>query len=116
MSEDYIEKQIQELKKTCVCWPPLQINRNFDHIYTTYNLGAICPHCKAPFKECKPELHLENLKKEASILSDFSKMQIDLDRTEINKIRFVVSDILIIMIIALFVLFGIISLFKFMLQ
>jgi hypothetical protein len=53
----------------CICHPPLQMNRTLDHIYTTYDLGAICPHCKAPFRECKPELLEHNRKIELDIIN-----------------------------------------------
>ena len=61
----------------CVCHPPLKMNYSGNMMFTTYNLDAICPHCKAPFRECKPELIISNLETEKKMMQESFNSQLE---------------------------------------
>ena len=61
----------------CICHPPLKGNNFENMIYITYDLDAICPHCKAPFRECKPELIISNLETEKKMMQESFNSQLE---------------------------------------
>ena len=71
----------------CVCHPPLKVNNFENMIYITYDLDAICPHCKAPFRECKPELIVSNLETEKKMVQESFNSQLEDLIEDMNSIK-----------------------------
>ena len=72
--EDNMETSWRDI---CFCHPPLKMNYSGNMMFTTYNLDAICPHCKAPFRECKPELIISNLETEKKMIHESFNSQLE---------------------------------------
>lgn len=72
-------------RDVCICHPPLKSNNFGNMMFTTYNLEAICPHCKAPFKECKPELVISNIETEHRMMQESLNLQMESLRDELEE-------------------------------
>ena len=75
-------------RNICICYPPLKRNQLPNMIYTTYDLDAICPHCKAPFRECKPELVASNIEAEQKFMIESLNLSLEEMREERKEIEY----------------------------
>lgn len=76
-----------QFEDTCICHPPLKMNYLGNMMFTTYDLDATCPHCKAPFRECKPELIISNLETEKKMMQESFNSQLEDFIKDVNSIK-----------------------------